>query len=272
MSPRHGHAGSMPEFVEAEAFRLTARPLVGEAIEHVEVRDDRILRLGEEGPSFVVGALAGSEVLAARRIGKVVLLDLSSGHTVALAFGLRGWVSLDGRTARVPDGWRARSHREAHVRMVIVAGGRRLVLEDQLRMSTLRIDLDESALGIDVIDLRRSELAELCARSVSPVKSLLMDQSRIAGIGNLIADEILFQAKLDPRRPAGDLDAHELGALWTALSRTRRRVLQRGGSHHGVIIGSGARRRDGDCPRCGVSMCRVAVGGRTTFFCPQHQR
>ncbi len=260
----------MPEFVEVEAYRRTAEPLVGESIDGIEVADDRILRRAE--PAFVYGVLGGATIECTRRIGKVLLLDVSGGHTMSLTFGLRGWLSLDGRIARPSGGWRDRSPNEEHVRLRLEVGGRLLELEDQLRMATLEIDIDDERLGVDVMELTKAQLAELLGRTTRAVKTLLMDQRRIAGIGNLIADEILYQGGIDPRRPGDELDADDVAALWTGLRRTRRRVLDRNGSHQGVLIQSGARERGERCPRCGVEISRVQVGGRTTYFCPNHQR
>ena len=260
----------MPEFVEVEAYRRTVEPLVGERIDGIDVADDRILRRAE--PSFVYGVLGAATIERARRIGKVLLLDESAGHTVSLTFGLRGRLSLDGRVARSSGGWRDQPAREEHVRLRLDVGGRLLELEDQLRMATVEIDIDEERLGVDVMELDKAQLAELLGRSARAVKTLLMDQRRIAGIGNLIADEILYQGGIDPRRPCDDLDDDDIDALWAGLRRTRRRVLDRDGSHQGVLIQSGARERGEHCPRCGVEICRMQVGGRTTYFCPNHQR
>ena len=262
----------MPEFVEAEAYRRTAEPLIGHRVERLEIRDERLLRQGSESRSLIGGILGGAELRAVRRIGKAVLLDTDREHTAVLSFGLRGRLVLDGATARATGGWRHREPRPDHVRLAVHAGEHRLELEDQLRLATLRIDPDESRFGTDVLELDKAGFCELCARSSRPIKSLLMDQSRIAGIGNLVADEILFQGKVDPRRCADELDDEALDALWDGLRRTRRRVLERNGSHQGVMIRSGARERGSDCPRCGVAVRRVDVGGRTTYFCPQHQR
>lgn len=264
----------MPEFVEAEAYRRTVEPVVGRRIESVVIRDARLLRRDGADPDLVRAALTGATIDRTRRTGKAVLIDLSSGHVVALSFGLRGWLMLDGRTAQATgDGWRVRSWRDDHIRLRLTfEGGRRLELEDQLRLATLELDPDEDRFGVDVLELERDRFRNIMASSSSAVKTVLMDQRRIAGIGNLIADEMLYQGKIDPRRPASDLDDLELSELWQGLRRTRDRVLERNGSHQGVQIQSGARERGSRCPRCGVEVERVTVGGRTTYLCPSHQR
>jgi len=107
-------------------------------------------------------------------------------------------------------------------------------------------------------------------RGEAPLKARLMDQSVIAGVGNLLADEVLWQARQSPLRPAGDLSDAELDALRRALRAATRRATRLGGVHTGDVIP--ARRRDGRCPRCGAPMRRATVGGRTTWFCEREQR
>jgi formamidopyrimidine-DNA glycosylase len=96
-----------------------------------------------------------------------------------------------------------------------------------------------------------------------------MDQSVMAGIGNLMADEILWRAYLDPRRAADDLSDEELDRLWREMRAIIRMSVRRG--HAGVTEMIPERRRDGHCPRDGTAMARGTVGGRTTYWCPKEQ-
>jgi formamidopyrimidine-DNA glycosylase len=97
-----------------------------------------------------------------------------------------------------------------------------------------------------------------------------MDQSVVAGVGNLLADEILWRARLDPRRPAGKLSTEELDRLRREVRAATRSAIRRGGAHTGDVIAE--RHRGGHCPRCGTELTRATVGGRTTFWCPVEQR
>jgi formamidopyrimidine-DNA glycosylase len=92
----------------------------------------------------------------------------------------------------------------------------------------------------------------------------------IAGVGNLLADEALWRARLDPRRPAGGLDDDELDRLRREIRATTRRAIERGGVHTGDLVPH--RRRDGVCPRCGADLARATVGSRTTYWCTGEQR
>lgn len=262
----------MPEFVEAEAYRRTLDCVLGTVVESVQIPDPRTLRRSELSADAVREAVEGAAIEDTRRIGKVVVVDLSSGHTLAMAFGLRGRLLIDGGTSDTAGRWRARAGRADHVRFRMMFCDHEVELVDQLRLATVEIDIDECRFGTDVMALDKREFRELLGRSDAAVKSLLMDQRRIAGIGNLIADEILYQGGVEPRRPASTIVGTDLERLWTALRRTRLRVLERSGSHHGVLIASGARDRGEYCPRCDVEMSRVQVGGRTSYFCRSHQR
>jgi formamidopyrimidine-DNA glycosylase len=96
-----------------------------------------------------------------------------------------------------------------------------------------------------------------------------MDQGKVSGLGNLLVDEILYRAGLDPARPAGSLDATEIRRLGTWIRRTVERLLGHG-SHAGEL--GPARRPGGVCPQDGTPLVRRTIGGRTTWSCPTHQR
>jgi formamidopyrimidine-DNA glycosylase len=147
--------------------------------------------------------------------------------------------------------------------------GGRLALRDKRRLGRAVLNPDLSALGPDAAVISRDEFRARVGRGGAPLKARLMDQSVIAGVGNLLADEVLWQARESPLRPAGELSDDELDALRRALRAATRRATRRGGVHTGDVIP--ARRRDARCPRCGGEMRRTTVGGRTTWFCAREQ-
>jgi formamidopyrimidine-DNA glycosylase len=144
-----------------------------------------------------------------------------------------------------------------------------LRMRDPRRLGGVELDPDEARLGIDALTVRPAELAALL-RSAAPLKARLMDQARIAGIGNLLADEMLWRAGLDPSRPASSLEPAEVRRLHRHLRRTVDELIARGGSHTGDL--QPARRPGGTCPRDGAPLVRRTVGGRTSWICPAHQR
>jgi formamidopyrimidine-DNA glycosylase len=148
------------------------------------------------------------------------------------------------------------------------ADGGALWLRDPRRLGAVELDPQEERLGPDAFELTRRQLAAMTVRSRAPVKAVLMDQSRIAGLGNLLTDEALWRAGIDPARPASTLEPDQIGALYRAIRQTLRTLGRRGGSHTGDL----PRERDAHCPRDGAILLRRTVGGRTTFSCSLHQR
>jgi formamidopyrimidine-DNA glycosylase len=218
----------------------------------------------------LAAAVHGRRLTAARRIGKLLLLD-TDGPVLGLRFGMTGRLLVDG----VPG---VEELQHASVRDVpawdrLVVGfaeGGELRVRDPRRLGGVILDPDEAALGVDAAGVRPAQLRDALAGSVAPLKARLMDQARLAGVGNLIADEVLYRAALDPARLAGSLGPAEVRRLHRHLRSTIDDLLSRGGSHLGDLIPS--RGPGGTCPRDGTPLVRRTVGGRTTWSCPHHQR
>jgi formamidopyrimidine-DNA glycosylase len=261
----------MPEGIEIELYRRAAEPALGRTIETVDAPDAWFLKRGLTAP-VLAEVLVGRRLVAARRRGKLLLLDTSGGGTVlGLRFGMTGRLVVDGRQGI--DELEYGSARDLAVwdRFVLgFAGGGQLRLNDPRRLGGVELDPDEAMLGVDAFAIRPRELAAALAGSTAPLKARLMDQGRIAGIGNLLADEILWRAGLDPARPAGSLSDAERGRLLRALRAVLAELLAAGGSHLGRL--QAARQRGGRCPRDGTPLERRTIGGRTTYSCPRHQR
>ena len=145
-----------------------------------------------------------------------------------------------------------------------------MALRDSRRLGRVRLQPAIERLGPDAAEIARKDFRTRVARSRMPIKARLMDQSVLAGVGNLLADEALWQARIDPSRAASDLDEAELDRLRNAVRAANRSAIAKGGVHTGKMIA--ARRRDAVCPRCGTPMSRGTIGGRTTYWCPAEQR
>ncbi len=265
----------MPELPEVESYRLLAeKTALGRPVAAVVRVDPRYLRTGPAaalGKAALGQAVVGRRFVAARRTGKLMLLDTDGGPTLGLHFGMTGTLVVDGRAG---VDWLLYSSRKEEPRfepfILRFADGGTLAVRDPRRLGRVDLDPDESRLGIDLLALTCSALRSVLDASRAPLKARLLDQSRLAGLGNLMADEALWRAGLDPARRSGSLTPPEVRRLHRHLLRTASDLLARGGSHTGDLVP--ARRPGGCCPRDGAGLVSRRVGGRTTWSCPRHQR
>ncbi len=259
----------MPELPEVEGYRLLAERACGRRIASVESRDAWYLKRGLDSRTLA-RTLKGREIELARRLGKVLLLDLSGGPVLGLRFGMTGMLVVDGR-AGVEQLLFSPARRERSWERLTVGfdDGGSLVVHDPRRLGGVSLDPDLSGLGPDAASISLGQLEAALRGSSAPVKARLLDQSRVAGIGNLIVDEVLWRASLAPWRPGRSLGKAELRRLHRNLVRTIADLIDRGGSHRGGLMEE--RRSGGRCPRDGAELERGTVGGRTTWWCPVHQ-
>jgi formamidopyrimidine-DNA glycosylase len=259
----------VPEMLEVELYRRLAAGTLGRRVEAVDAPDTWILKRGLT-PEEAEAALLGRRFVTARRIGKLLLLDTDGGPTLGLRFGMTGVLEVDGVAAA--EDWAYASSRKVPewARFTVhFEGGGAMLLRDARRLGGVELDPPEGALGVDAAAVTPAGLRRVLEGSDAPLKARLMDQGRLAGLGNLLTDELLWRAGLDPARPAGSLAPAELRRLHRHLQATITELGQRGGSHTGDLQES--RVRGGVCPRDGSELLRRTVGGRTTYSCPRHQ-
>lgn len=260
----------MPEMLEVEYYRLLAREAIDREIVAVDAPDSWYLKGGLTA-DVVVDALRGATFVGDRRIGKLLVLDLDSGPSVGLRFGMTGMLEVDDRQALDKLQYSSARRDDQWVRFaVLFRDGGSLRMHDPRRLGGVELDPMIERLGIDAFSITRAQLRDVLGTSEAPLKARLMDQARVAGLGNLLTDEILWRAGLDPARPARSLDDREVRRLHTNLVRTLALLFERGGSHMGDLMA--ARRPGASCPRCGALLLRRTIGGRTTFSCREHQR
>jgi formamidopyrimidine-DNA glycosylase len=260
----------MPELIEVERYRQLAERALERKIVAVVAPDAWWLK-GGLSAGVLSDALVGRHFLAVRRTGKRLMLDTSDGGPVlGLKFGMTGRLLVDGSAGVEHLEYSSNREVEAWDRLVVrFADGGDLRVRDPRRLGGAELDPPEGRLGPDAAGLKLAGLRQVLGDSRIALKARLMDQSKIAGLGNLIVDESLFQAGLDPARPAGSLDDAELRLLHKAIRATLRNMTRRGGSHTGVL--QPARHRDGVCPLDGAPLLRRTIGGRTSYSCPVHQ-
>lgn len=278
----------MPELPEAETIAAgLRRRVVGRTIAQVRVVHADVLRTD---PTDFRGCVRRRTVDGVERRGKNVLLHLGApgGEPADAARVMVVNLGMTGRLLPWEEGRGAGSvgatHPALHFRF---AGGGGLIYDDVRRFGAVECLEPEAwaersrALGPEPLaaDFQAGELAETLARSRSPVRSWLLDQRRIAGVGNIYANEALHVAGIHPRRPASSLDRDEAIALHRALRRVLEAAVRAGGTTIRDYrdaegrSGSYARRlavygREGAaCPRCGGTVERIVFGNRSAFVC-----
>jgi formamidopyrimidine-DNA glycosylase len=248
----------MPELPEVERARTSIEnAALHRVIAGVDDSDTWVCR--PHAPGEIAEALTGATLTSAHRRGKAMWVETDRGPVLGLHLGMSGRIDIDGEPAE--NGWDRFS--------VEFEDGGRLALRDKRRLGRVVLDPDLSRVGPDAAEVSRGEFRERVGRGTAPLKARIMDQSVIAGVGNLLADETLWQAGLSPLRPAGELDEEELDRLRRVLRAATRRAIKRGGVHTGDLIPH--RVRGGTCPACGTELRRETVGGRTTYWCPRDQ-
>jgi formamidopyrimidine-DNA glycosylase len=265
----------MPELLEIEVYRRVADRVVGSRIAAVEAPDAWFLKRGASAAD-VAAVATGATVSGTRRIGKLLLVDLAPhGHVLGLRFGMTGRLVLDDPGAAGDEPitrleYTSGRQNPAWDRFTLVLDdGRRLRISDPRRLGGVEIDPDVGRLGVDAWAITARQLGAALHGSRAPLKARLLDQARVAGLGNLLVDDALWRAGLDPARPAGDLDPATVAHLAKAIRTTVRTLHRRGGSHRGDL--QEHRHRDGRCPLDGAPLDRRTIGGRTTYSCPVHQ-
>ncbi len=248
----------MPELPEAERARsLIERRALARRIAAVDDADTYVCR--PHAPGEIAAALAGRRLTSAHRRGKSMWCETDGGPMLFLHLGMTGHIAIDEEPE--PHGW-------DRFALEFEDGGR-LALRDKRRLGRALLDPDLDRLGPDAGEISRDEFRARVGRSGTPLKARLMDQSALAGIGNLLVDDILWRARLSPVRAANELAEEELDELRRHVRAAIRDAIRKGGAHTGQL--NPERRPGGRCPRCGEALERGRVGGRTTWWCPAEQ-
>jgi formamidopyrimidine-DNA glycosylase len=272
----------MPELPEVETVRARLEPvLTGRRFERVEIHDPRLVRPYE--PAEVAAELEGERVAAVERRGKYLIFRFESGRVLLIHLRMTGSLRhTSGDLAEDP-------HRRAVVRL---DNGSDVAYRDVRRFGTwLLLEPGElepylgARVGEEPLDalFTAARLGERLARRRAPIKSALLDQRTLAGMGNIYVDEALWRAKVHPLRAAEGLDRNELRRLHKAV----RAALEAGIARQGSTLrdyalpdgGSGSMQhefkvygREGEpCDRCGTPISKTRVAGRGTWFCSSCQ-
>jgi formamidopyrimidine-DNA glycosylase len=263
----------MPELPEVETFVRRLAPIVGTRIVEAEILDDR---LGLSGESLV-----GAEIRGVERRAKYIVIGLVDRGDLAVHLRMSGRLRLDRSEDEV-----------AYTRMILrLDSGDAVYFINPRRLGTVALCASgfDKPLGIDPTDAAFTPraLAEIAASSRAPIKQLLLDQRKIAGIGNIYAAEALWRAGIHPTRASNTLEKSAVAKLHHAITS----VLSEAIDQLGTTIGSSVSdyRRSADeggefqnqlavygreneaCERCSTPIARIAQAGRSTYLCPACQ-
>lgn len=271
----------MPELPEVESARAVIERLgLGRTI--VEVDDSDRYECRPHAPGQIRSALLGRSLTGAHRRGKSMWCDSSGvdrsdapGPPLGIHLGMSGKIVIaDGQGTEIDGGdyWeRGRApgdHRFSRFSLTFADGGS-LLLVDPRRLGRVRLDPPVHGLGPDAREITPAQFRAALARGSAPVKARLLDQEAIAGIGNLLADQLLWQARVHPARSVRDLSRADVQRLQRALRSAVEAAITGGGVHTLPVVPF--RRKSALCPRDGAPMLRDTVGGRTTWWCSREQ-
>jgi formamidopyrimidine-DNA glycosylase len=262
----------MPELPEVENELLNFQTYaLGQTILRAVVYEPRLIK--RPSPSAFAKSLRGRQMVDASRRGKYLIVTLDDGHALILHFGMGGGLTLyQGKECRP---------RFTRIDFVLASGW---MMAFTCPRNICRVMLTKQSSDVPAIDVMGPEplgseftfsyLKQQIERSPGrQIKALLMDQSRIAGIGNIYADEILYLAGVRPDRASSSLTEQEIKGIYRNTRLVLRRAIRTGGDPEfpPEFLVSRSGRGDG-CTRCDTDIEKIKVGGRTSYFCPQCQR
>jgi formamidopyrimidine-DNA glycosylase len=251
----------MPELPDVEGYRRVAEPAAGRRIERVDVIDRTLLRGGR------ASAIEGERFGDFSRHGKWLVVPAGDA-AVLMHFGMTGRLDWERRG----------TERHVHDRIVFVCRGGELRYRNMRKFGGVWISRSgmervTGPLGPDATEVDLERFRDLLAARRGGLKAALMDQRLIAGLGNLMVDEIAWRARVDPRTPVGRLSSRRVERLWRAMDDVVRESLPTGRVPPAEGWLTKARdERDPRCPRCGSRLRRATVAGRTTVWCGRCQR
>jgi len=260
----------MPELPEVEIFKryLDATSL-HQRIDDVDVRNTYILK--ETSARELARGLKGRRFESSRRHGKHLFVRADGGLWLRLHFGMTGSLHY----------FKNDEHAPRHARVVFVfANNHCLAFDDQRQFGQIGVleDVDEflkqRALGPDALDLGLGGFRKIVGKHRGAVKSILMNQRLISGIGNIYADEILFRARIHPATEIARLNDKALTKLFRATHYVLRKAIAAKADTNQLPQSwlLPHRGTGGKCPRCERRLQSATIGGRTAWFCPHCQK
>lgn len=271
----------MPELPEVETIvRGLRRTVLNKKISSVKMLPSRVL---QSGPDFIRRNLTGEKITGVKRRGKNIILELSSNKSILVHLGMTGNLFYLGKS--IP--WRKHDQVDigfsdgAHLRYADIRKFGKFKL---VRSSQMQKEERLRSLGPEPLEISEKDFVDLLHNKKGKIKSTLLNQKVIAGIGNIYADEALWDAKIHPQEKASNLSRAKLAKLHHAVLKILRKAIKAGGSsidnyldvegkkgffqfYHKVYAREGKH-----CPRCGTKIKRIIINQRSAHFCPNCQK
>ena len=269
----------MPELPEVETIKNELLPqIIGHEVTGVTLFWERIVHHPSAGEFR--SRLPGQRITGGTRRGKYLILDLTNGEALIFHLRMTGSLLLNPASAELETFIRAILHLDK---------GINLYFRDPRKFGVMWLVEDINSivgkLGPEPLeaDFTPQILAQCLSNRTAPIKAILCDQTFIAGVGNMYADEALFVAKIHPLRPGGSLSQNEVKRLYNAIQRVLLSAIndkgasvdtyfrpdgETGTAHFQFQV---AHRRGKSCPVCGTPLQRISVRNRGTYFCPNCQ-
>ena len=257
----------MPELPDVEIFRQYAeKNALNQQIEKVTVDEPKIAETNERQLNQ---ALQNQKLIRAERLGKYLLLPSTSESILVMHFGMTGWLEYK----------HEQKHRHTRASFIF-ANGYALHFINPRKLGRISVATGISSLqqakkvGYDALAINLEEFQDLTGKKKGSLKSVLMNQSIVAGIGNIYSDEILFQAGLHPKKQISDLKDYQLMNLFQTMKEVLHKAIEYNADPENLppsfII---PRRKEGEtCPVCGNEIKKDQVSGRNFYYCPNCQK
>lgn len=267
----------MPELPEVETIKTELYPyVVGRTVTGVDLRWDGIVK--HPAPAELVSRVTGRKITDLTRRGKYLFFHLDGGGVLVMHMKMTGSLIVDPESDRFTRA------------TLDLDNGSVLHFWDPRKFGRMWLDEDETVvrtqLGPEPLDedFTADTLKKILKGRKAPIKPVLLDQAHIAGIGNMYADEALFDARIHPETIAGSLTPAEVTTLYHSIVKVLQKALvlkgasirnyirpdgEAGTAHDEFNVAHGVGK---DCPRCGGPVERIVVRGRGTYFCPHCQK
>jgi formamidopyrimidine-DNA glycosylase len=263
----------MPELPEVETVARSIAPLIGRRIVSVEFRSVRVLRGGD--PDKMAAGLAGRRIAGVKRYGKFIVVPLDGGGYLLIHLGMTGKLLLGGPVGK-------------HTHAVLTFDDGVLLFDDSRQFGSFQLSEEFPArvarLGPEPLEISFEDFRAELKRHKTRVKSLLLNQRFLRGVGNIYADEALFRAGIHPLALANRLRRDRPRKLYDAIREVLSEAIEAGGSSISDYVDAQGRKgffhfshrvyqRAGEpCVSCGTEIRRIIVAQRSSHFCPKCQK